>query len=69
MRPRGTPANRPHCSNPTPYMGIITNGGTIMGQSDDEKKGVDNGPCKSFTPMLDSDVRCQNCGYLRASHR
>lgn len=40
-----------------------------MGQSEDEKKGVDNGPCKSFSPMDDSEVRCRWCGYLRASHR
>lgn len=40
-----------------------------MGQSADEKKGVDNGPCNSFTPMDDNPVRCSWCGYLKASHR
>jgi hypothetical protein len=39
------------------------------GVSEDEKKGVDDGPCKSFEAQDDNPVRCRWCGYLRASHR
>jgi len=35
---------------------------------DDDIYGPDNGPCKSFRPSADSEVRCAGCGYLRASH-
>jgi hypothetical protein len=39
-----------------------------IGDSEDEKKGVDNGPCASFTPMEDYPIRCQTCGYSRGAH-
>jgi hypothetical protein len=40
-----------------------------IGDSDDEKKGVDNGPCGSFRAMDDYPTRCANCGYTSGAHR
>jgi hypothetical protein len=35
---------------------------------DDDIYGPDTGPCNNFAPSENSEVRCANCGYLRASH-